>query len=88
MAEAGEDARLVRDNPIFSATDGNPSGARYPAAGAFATMPDLDRAPAAPAPTPPDPSVRAWPSAAAASAAPSMVLALGADARVLTGRRT
>jgi 2-methylfumaryl-CoA isomerase len=50
MAEAVEDARLVCDNPIFSAPDGNPSGARYPAAGAFATMPDLDRAAAAPAP--------------------------------------
>lgn len=42
MLDAAHDATLVTDNAIFGATD-NPSGAAYPAAGAFATIPQLDR---------------------------------------------
>ena len=33
---------LVGDNPVFGASD-NPSGLAYPAAGAFATIPQLER---------------------------------------------
>lgn len=50
MAEAVDDARLVRGNPIFSPVSDNPSGATYPAAGAFGTVPGMQRAPAGPAP--------------------------------------
>ncbi len=50
MREAAHDPRLVADNPIFAARDDNPSGFAYPAAGPFATVPQLDRAPPAPAP--------------------------------------
>lgn len=53
MREAAEDPRLVRDNPIFAPMPGaaaNPSGADYPAAGAFATLPGDERLPPAPAP--------------------------------------
>lgn len=49
MHDAARDPALVTDNPIFGAAD-NPSGAVYPAAGAFATMPQSDRVPPAPAP--------------------------------------
>ena len=49
MHDAARDATLVTNNPIFGRTT-NPSGADYPAAGAFATIPDLDRAPPRPAP--------------------------------------
>jgi 2-methylfumaryl-CoA isomerase len=40
---------LVTNNPIFAATD-NPSGFAYPAAGAFATVPQLERLRPRPAP--------------------------------------
>jgi 2-methylfumaryl-CoA isomerase len=43
MLDAARDPRLVGDNPMFSAFDGNPSGFSYPAAGAFGTVPQLDR---------------------------------------------
>ena len=49
MSEAVRDPALVADNPIFGAAD-NPSGFAYPAAGSFATIPQLDRQPPAPAP--------------------------------------
>lgn len=49
MREAVDDPRLVAENPIFGAAE-NPSGLRYPAAGAFATIPGLERQPPAPAP--------------------------------------
>ena len=50
MLEAVTDPRLVGDNPMFAAVGGNPSGFDYPAAGAFATIPGLERLPPAPAP--------------------------------------
>lgn len=50
MIEALEDPRLVSANPVFTATADNPSGFAYPAAGAFATVPQLDRKVPAPAP--------------------------------------
>lgn len=50
MPEAIEDSRLVAGNPMFARTDDNPSGFAYPAAGAFATLPALDRKTPAPAP--------------------------------------
>ncbi len=49
MSEAVRDPALVADNPIFGAAE-NPSGFAYPAAGAFATVPQLDRQPPRPAP--------------------------------------
>ena len=49
MLDALNDPALVTGNPIFGAS-ANPSGAEYPAAGAFATIPQLDRAPPRPAP--------------------------------------
>lgn len=49
MLDAANDRALVRDNPIFGATD-NPSGFAYPAAGAFATLPQLERHAPRPAP--------------------------------------
>ncbi|QKR99346.1 carnitine dehydratase [Sphingomonas sp. CL5.1] len=49
MSEAVRDPALVADNPIFGAAD-NPSGFAYPAAGAFATVPQLERRPPASAP--------------------------------------
>ncbi len=49
MLDAARDRTLVGDNPIFGHT-ANPSGAHYPAAGAFATIPQLDREPPRPAP--------------------------------------
>ncbi|MEH3047329.1 CoA transferase [Sphingomonas adhaesiva] len=50
MHDAAQDARLVRDNPIFAHDVANPSGMAYPAAGAFATLPQHDRLSPAPAP--------------------------------------
>lgn len=53
MADAAHDPRLVSGNPIFGPISGgaaNPSGVDYPAAGAFATIPQLDRRGPAPAP--------------------------------------
>ncbi|WP_411291505.1 CoA transferase [Sphingorhabdus sp.] len=50
MLDAAHDSCLVGDNPIFSASDANPSGLAYPAAGAFGTIPQLQRADAKPAP--------------------------------------
>ena len=49
MYDAVRDPALVADNPIFGAAD-NPSGFTYPAAGAFATLPQRGRRPPAPAP--------------------------------------
>lgn len=49
MLEAVEDRALVADNPVFGACD-DPSGFTYPAAGAFATLPQADRQPPRPAP--------------------------------------
>jgi 2-methylfumaryl-CoA isomerase len=50
MKEAAADPVLVSENPIFNLTE-NPSGLRYPAAGSFATIPQLERRAAEPAPT-------------------------------------
>ncbi len=49
MLDAANDRLLVADNPIFGTVE-NPSGAHYPAAGAFATIPQVDRQPPRPAP--------------------------------------
>lgn len=49
MLDAARDPELVGNNPIFC-TANNPSGAAYPAAGSFATLPGQDRQPPAPAP--------------------------------------
>jgi 2-methylfumaryl-CoA isomerase len=49
MAQAARDPALVTANPVFGHTP-NPSGFDYPAAGAFATIPQLDRQPPRPAP--------------------------------------
>jgi 2-methylfumaryl-CoA isomerase len=43
MLEAAHDPEMVTNNPIFGQT-ANPSGAEYPAAGAFVTIPQLERA--------------------------------------------
>lgn len=54
MLDAARDPSLVSSNPIFATEPSpkgpNPSGLDYPAAGSFATLPGLDRAPPAPAP--------------------------------------
>lgn len=50
MIEAVEDPRLVTQNPVFTKTADNPSGFAYPAAGAFATLPSMERKVPAPAP--------------------------------------
>lgn len=50
MMQAVNDPRLVTENPLFAVSQGNPSGLDYPAAGAFATLPALERKPASPAP--------------------------------------
>jgi 2-methylfumaryl-CoA isomerase len=42
MLDAAKDPELVANNPIFGAAE-NPSGFAYPAAGAFATVPQLER---------------------------------------------
>jgi 2-methylfumaryl-CoA isomerase len=49
MLDAAHDPVLVGGNPIFAET-ANPSGFGYPAAGAFATIPQLDRGAPRPAP--------------------------------------
>jgi 2-methylfumaryl-CoA isomerase len=49
MLDAVHDPALVADNPIFGAAD-NPSGFAYPAAGAFATLPQAERQPPRAAP--------------------------------------
>ena len=50
MPEAVQYPRLVGENPMFTETADNPSGFAYPAAGAFATFPGLERRTPAPAP--------------------------------------
>ncbi|MGQ5700580.1 CoA transferase [Sandaracinobacteroides sp. A072] len=54
MLEAARDPVLVGDNPVFSESlaggEANPSGLAYPAAGAFATIPQQDRRAPASAP--------------------------------------
>jgi len=49
MLDAARDPELVTNNPIFGVAE-NPSGFAYPAAGAFATVPQLQRHPPRPAP--------------------------------------
>jgi 2-methylfumaryl-CoA isomerase len=49
MAEAARDPALVTENPVFGHAS-NPSGFDYPAAGAFATIPQQQRQPPRPAP--------------------------------------
>ena len=49
MFEAAHDPALVSNNVIFGRTD-NPSGFDYPAAGALATIPQIDRGAPRPAP--------------------------------------
>ncbi|CCW16500.1 CAIB/BAIF family protein [Sphingobium indicum BiD32] len=49
MQEAVNDPSLVADNPIFGQAP-NPSGLRYPAAGSFATIPQVERSSPRPAP--------------------------------------
>lgn len=49
MLDAARDPRLVGENPMFGHAE-NPSGADYPAAGAFGSVPQLDREPPQPAP--------------------------------------
>ena len=49
MHDAVQDPALVNDNPIFGQSD-NPSGFVYPAAGAFATLPQQGRQQPRPAP--------------------------------------
>lgn len=49
MLDAAQDPALVANNPIFGAAE-NPSGFAYPAAGAFATIPQADRQAPRPAP--------------------------------------
>jgi 2-methylfumaryl-CoA isomerase len=49
MMDAAKDPKLVTNNPIFGSTE-NPSGFGYPAAGAFATVPQLERRAPRPAP--------------------------------------
>ena len=50
MLDAAHDRRLVGDNPMFSAFDANPSGCNYPAAGAFGSIPQMQRGDAKAAP--------------------------------------
>lgn len=50
MLDAALDPRLVGNNPIFSASCANPSGFAYPAAGAFGSIPQMQRIDAKPAP--------------------------------------
>lgn len=49
MLDAANDPALVADNPVFG-TAPNPSGFDYPAAGSFASVPQLDRLAPQPAP--------------------------------------
>jgi len=50
MLDAAHDPRLVGHNPMFSASGTNPSGFIYPAAGAFGTIPQMQRGDAKGAP--------------------------------------
>lgn len=50
MLDAAHDRRLVGNNPMFSAFEANPSGFSYPAAGAFGTIPQMQRGDAKGAP--------------------------------------
>jgi 2-methylfumaryl-CoA isomerase len=50
MLDAAQDPRLVSHNAMFRPESENPSGFSYPAAGSFATVPQLDREPARTAP--------------------------------------
>jgi 2-methylfumaryl-CoA isomerase len=50
MLDAAHDPRLVGNNPMFSDFDANPSGFNYPAAGAFGSIPQLQRGQAKAAP--------------------------------------
>ena len=50
MLDAAHDQRLVVDNPMFTAFNANPSGFKYPAAGAFGTIPQMERGDAKGAP--------------------------------------
>jgi 2-methylfumaryl-CoA isomerase len=50
MLDAAHDPRLVGNNPMFSDFDANPSGFNYPAAGAFGSIPQLQRGDAKAAP--------------------------------------
>lgn len=49
MLDAANDPALVANNPMFGTAE-NPSGFNYPAAGSFATVPQLDRQAPQPAP--------------------------------------
>lgn len=49
MLDAVHDPALVADNPVFGAAE-NPSGFAYPAAGSFATVPQMERQAPRPAP--------------------------------------
>lgn len=49
MLQAAQDRKLVADNPVFG-TALNPSGIAYPAAGSFATIPQMNRHPPQSAP--------------------------------------
>jgi len=49
MLDAANDPALVANNPVFGTAE-NPSGFNYPAAGSFATVPQLDRQAPQPAP--------------------------------------
>ena len=49
MLDAANDPALVAHNPMFGTAE-NPSGFNYPAAGSFATVPQLDRQAPQPAP--------------------------------------
>lgn len=49
MYDAANDPVLVGNNPVFGSAD-NPSGFDYPAAGAMATIPQIERGPPQPAP--------------------------------------
>lgn len=49
MLDAANDPALVANNPVFTMA-ANPSGFDYPAAGSFASVPQLDRQPPQPAP--------------------------------------
>lgn len=50
MLDAAHDPRLVGNNPMFSPFNANPSGFNYPAAGAFGTIPQMQRGDAKAAP--------------------------------------
>ena len=49
VMDAARDPLLVSNNPVFG-TSTNPSGLAYPAAGSFATIPQLERGAPRPAP--------------------------------------